>query len=75
MLKSQSVKPGNQWEGWEVCEGGAKVKFSSAAMETQSCKYGFILLAHLWPFYVSKGVVLSRNNIGEVAQCVVHNQL
>ena len=44
-------------------------------METQSCKYGFILLVHLWPFYVSKGVILSRNNVGEVAQCVMHNRL
>ena len=75
MLENWLAKPGNQWEGWEVCEGSAKVKFLSAAMETWSCKYGFILLVHLWPFYVSKGVILSRNNIGKVAPCVVHNKL
>ena len=27
MLENQSAKPGNQWEGWEVCVDGAKVKF------------------------------------------------
>ena len=41
----------------EMCEGGAKVKFCQAAMETRSCKYGFILLVHLWHFYASKGVI------------------
>ena len=75
MPENWLAEPGNQWEGWEVCEGSAKVKFSSAVMETQSCKYGFILLAHLWPFHASKGVILSRNNVGEVAYCVVHNWL
>ena len=75
MLENWSAEPGNQWEGWEVCEGSPKVKFLSAAMEIQSCKYDFILLVHLWPFYASKGVILSRNNIGEVAYCVVHNRL
>ena len=34
MPENRSAKPGNQWEGWEVCEGGAKVKFLSAAMQT-----------------------------------------
>ena len=32
MPENWSAEPGNQWEGWEVCEGGAKVKFLSAAM-------------------------------------------
>ena len=27
MLENWLAKPGNQWEGWEVCEGSAKVKF------------------------------------------------
>ena len=28
MPENSSVEPGNQWEGWQVCEGNAKVKFS-----------------------------------------------
>ena len=40
-----------------MCEGGAKVQFCQTKMETQSCKYGFILLVHLWCFYVNKGVI------------------
>ena len=31
MLENRSVKPGNQWEGWKVCEGSAKVKFCDVA--------------------------------------------
>ena len=31
MLENWSAKPGNQWEGWEVCEGSAKVKFCDVA--------------------------------------------
>ena len=27
MQENWSLKLGNQWEGWEVCEGSAKVKF------------------------------------------------
>ena len=37
--------------------GGAKVKFCQTKIETQSCKYGFILLVHLMHFYASKGVI------------------
>ena len=43
-----------------MCEGGAKVKFYQTKMETRSCKYAFILLVHLWHFYVSKGVIYLR---------------
>ena len=42
MQENWSMKPGNQWENWEVCEGRAKVKFCQTKMETQRCKYGFI---------------------------------
>ena len=38
-------------------EGGAKVKFCQSKMETQSCKYGFILLVHLWHFYAGKNAI------------------
>ena len=31
MQENQSAKPGNQWEGWEVCKGSAKVKFCDIA--------------------------------------------
>ena len=31
MLENLLAKPGNQWEGWEVCEGIAKVKFCDVA--------------------------------------------
>ena len=27
MPENWLAKPGNQWEGWEVCEGSAKVRF------------------------------------------------
>ena len=27
MLENRLAKPDNQWKGWEVCEGGVKVKF------------------------------------------------
>ena len=37
MQENQSLEHGNQWEGREVCEGGAKVKFCWTKMETQSC--------------------------------------
>ena len=50
MQEKQSTKPGNQWEGWEVCEGSAKVKFCQAAMETRSCKYGFIFVSTFMVF-------------------------
>ena len=49
--------PGDQWKMREMCEGSAEVKFCQTKMETGSCKYGFILLVHLWHFYVSKGVI------------------
>ena len=29
--ESQLLKLGNQWEGWKVCEGSAKVKFCDVA--------------------------------------------
>ena len=58
MLENWLAEPGNKLEGWEVCEGSAKVNFLSAAMETQSYKYSFTLLVHLWPFYMSKDVIL-----------------
>ena len=48
----------------EKCEGGAKVKFCQTKMETQSCKYGFLLLVHLWCFYVSKGVIYLKITLG-----------
>ena len=31
MPENQSAKPGNQWEGWEVCEDSAKEKFCDIA--------------------------------------------
>ena len=31
MQENWLVKPGNQWEAWEVYEGGAKVKFCDIA--------------------------------------------
>ena len=31
MPENQLAGPGNQWKGWEVCEGGAKVKFCDVA--------------------------------------------
>ena len=40
--KKRLLKSGNQWDGREVCEGGAMVEFCQTKMETQSCKYGFI---------------------------------
>ena len=49
--------PGDQWKMREMYGGGAKVKFCQTKMETQSCKYGFILLVHLLHFYVSRGVI------------------
>ena len=49
--------PGDQWKMREIYGGGAKVKFCQTKMETWSCEYGFILLVHLWHFYVGKGVI------------------
>ena len=42
MQENQLAKPGNQWEGREVCEGSARGKFCETKMETWSCKYGYI---------------------------------
>ena len=43
MLENWSVKPGNQWEGWEVCEGGAKVKFFVTLWPRRGRCHGIVL--------------------------------
>ena len=45
-------------------EAGAKVKFCQTKMETQSCKYGFILLVYLWHFYATEGVFYLKITLG-----------
>ena len=58
-----------------MCEGGARVKFCQTKMETQSCKYGFILLVHLWQFHVGEGNFYLEMIFRKVVHCVVHNRL
>ena len=64
MQKNWLTKSGNQWEGWEVCEGGTKVKFCQPKMETWSCEYGFILLVNFMVFYAVEGDIYLEFMLG-----------
>ena len=57
----------------EIYEGSAKVKFCQTKMETQSCKYGFILLVYLWHFYASKGIIYLEIMLGRylIMLCII----
>ena len=56
-----------------MCGGSAKVKVCQTKMETQSCKYGFILLVHFWQFYMHEANFYLERIFRNVDHCVLHN--